>query len=147
MAAQIETPQRGSTRSVYEVKRVIFTKWCHSNQVDFRAPPVKSIVDFLLYFFQDRKPPSTIDDYRSAIADKLENSPINVSKDENLACLLDSFHRDRPKGHRGILSWNLSLVLDQLTKAHFEPVKETSLKHFTFKTVFVVALGSGKCRS
>ena len=148
MAAHIEAPQRGSTRSVYETKWTIFTKWCLSNQVDFRAPPLKAIADFLLHLFQDRKlQPGTIDGYRSAIADKLNNSTINVSKDENLTRLLDSFHRDRPKGRRGIPSWNLSLVLHQLTKAPFGPVKEASLKHLTFKTVFLLALGSGKRRS
>ena len=130
VVAQIEAPQRGSSRSVYEAKWTIFTKWCLSNQVDFRAPPLKAIADFLLHLFQDKKlQPGTIDGYRSAIADKLGNSTINVSKDENLARLLDSFHRDRPKGRRGIPSWNLSLVLHQLTKAPFEPLKEASLKH------------------
>ena len=124
VAARIEAPQRGSTRTVYEAKWTIFTKWCLSNQVDFRAPPLKAIADFLLYLFQDRKlQPGTIDGYRSAIADKLGNVPINVSKDENLTRLLDSFHRDRPKGRRGIPSWNLSLVLHQLTKAPFKPLK------------------------
>ena len=113
----------------------IFTKWCLSNQVDFRAPPLKAIADFLLHLFQDRKlQPGTLDGYRSAIADKLDNSPINVNKDENLTCLLDSFHRDRPKGRRDIPSWNLSLVLHQLTKA-------------PFKTVCLLALSSGKHRS
>ena len=148
VVARIEAPQRRSTRSVYEAKWTIFTKWCLSNQVDFRAPPLKAIADFLLHLFQDKQlQPGTIDGYRSAIADKLGNSTINVSKDENLTRLLDSFHRDRPKGRRGIPSWNLSLVLHQLTKAPFEPLKEASLKHLTFKTVFLLALGSGKRRS
>ena len=148
VAARIEAPQRRSTRSVYEAKWTIFTKWCFSNQADFRAPPLKAIADFLLHLFQEQKlQPSTIDGYRSAIADKLGNSTINVSKDENLSCLLDSFHRDRPKGRRGIPSWNLSLVLHQLTKAPFDSLKEASLKHLTFKTVFLLALGSGKHRS
>ena len=97
-----------------------------------------------MYLFQDRKlQPSTIDGYRSAIAVKLGNSPINISKNKNLTHPLDSFHRDRPKGRRGIPSWNLSLVFHQLTKAPFEPIKEASLKHLTFKTVFL----SGKRRS
>ena len=140
VAARIEAPQRGSTRSVYEAKWTIFTKWCLSNQVDFSAPPLKAIADFLLHLFQGKKlQPGTIDGYRSAIADKLGNSTINVSKDENLTRLLDSFHRDRPKGRRGIPPWNLSLVLHQLTKAPFEPLKEASLKHLTFKTVFLLA--------
>ena len=33
VAAQIEAPQRGSTRSVYEAKWSISIKWCLSNQV------------------------------------------------------------------------------------------------------------------
>ena len=41
-----------------------------------QAPPVKSVVYFLRYLFQDRKlQPSTIDGYRSAIADGLEIYP------------------------------------------------------------------------
>ena len=109
VAARIVAHQRGSTSSVYEAKWTIFTKWCITNKVDFRAPPVKSVADFLMYLFQDRKlQPSTIDGYRSAIADKLGNSSINISKDENLTRLLDGFHRDRPKGRREIPSWNLS---------------------------------------
>ena len=120
VAARIEAPQRRSTRSVYEAKWAIFTKWCITNQVDFRSPPVKSVADFLMYLFEDKKlQPSTIDGYRSAIADKLGNPTLNISKDDNLTRLLESFHRDRPKGRRGISSWNLSLVLHQLTKAPF----------------------------
>ena len=112
VAERIEAPKRRSTRSVYEAKWAIITKWYNSHQVDFRAPPLKSVADFLMYLFQDRKlQASTIDGYRSTIADKLGNSPINVSRDENLTHLLDSFHRDRPRGRRGIPSWNLSPVL------------------------------------
>ena len=72
---------------------------------------------------------------------------MNLSKDENFTRLLGSFHRDRPKDRRIIPSWNLSLVLHQLTKAPFEPLKDASLKHLTFKTVYLFALGSGKRRS
>ena len=148
VAARIEAPQRKSTRSVYEAKWTIFTKWCDTNQVDFRSPPVKSVPDFLIYLFEDKKlQPSTIDGYRSAIADKLGDTSVNISKNDNLTRLLESFHRDRPKGRRGIPSWNLSLVLHQLTKAPFEPHREASLKHVTLKTVFLLALGSGKRRS
>ena len=119
-----------------------------TNQMDFGSPPVKSAADFLMYLFEDKKlQPSTIDGYRSAIADKLGNTTVNISKDDNLTRLLESFHRDRPKGRRGIPSWNLSLVLHQLTKAPFEPLREASLKHLIFKTVFLLALGSGKRRS
>ena len=97
-----------------------------------------------MYLFQDRKlQSSTIGGYCRQTW-KFDHS---ISKDENLTRLLESLHRDKSKGNRGIPSWNLSLLLNQLTKASFEFLKEASLKHLTFKTVFVVALGSGKRRS
>ena len=45
VATRIEAPQRGSTRSVYEAKWTIFTKWCITNQVVTckicgRLPPI-----------------------------------------------------------------------------------------------------------
>ena len=148
VAGRIEAPQRVSTRAVYKSKWVIFLKWCKTHTVDFRSPSVTQIADFLLYLFSEKNlQSSTIDGYRTAIADMLGNDSLNISKDENLSRLLDSFHRDRPKGRRGIPSWNLSLVLHQLTKAPFEPLRKASLKHLTFKTVFLLALGSGKHRS
>ena len=148
VASRIEAPQRRSTRAVYEAKWALFVRWCESSQVDFRNPSIKQIADFLLYLFQEKNlQPSTIDGYRSAIADKLGNTLVNVGKDDNLTRLLDSFHRDRPKGRRGVPAWNLSLVLHQLTKAPFEPLRKASLKHLTFKTVFLLALASGKRRS
>ena len=126
----------------------VFLRWSKENKVDFRAPSIRQIADFLLFLFQEKHlQPSTIDGYRTAIADKIGNDPVNISKDENLTRLLDSFHRDKPKGRRGIPSWNLSLVLHQLTKPPFEPLRKASLKHLTFKTVFLLALGSGKRRS
>ena len=148
VATRIEAPQRSSTRAVYKSKWAIFVKWCGSNQVDFRAPSLKQVADFLLYLFKERQlQPSTIEGYRTAIADMVGNDPVHFGKDESLTRLLDSFHRDKPKGRRGVPAWNLSLVLHQLTKAPFEPMRKASLKHLTFKTVFLLALGSGKRRS
>ena len=148
VASRIEAPQRRSTRTVYEAKWAVFVRWCETSQVDFWNPSIKQIADFLLHLFQEKNlQPSTIEGYRSAIADKLGNTSINVGKDDNLTRLLDSFHRDRPKGRRGVPAWNLSLVLHQLTKAPFEPLRKASLKHLTFKTVFLLALASGKRRS
>ena len=63
---------------------------------------------------QHQHQPSTIDGYRSPIVDKLGNSPFNISKDGNLARLLDSFLRDRPKVRSGIPSWNFLLAVHQL---------------------------------
>ena len=148
VATRIEAPQRQSTRAIYESKWSIFVKWCESHKVDFGSPSLTQVAEFLLFLFKEKNlQPSTIDGYRTAIADKIGCDKVNFGKDENLTRLLDSFHRDKPKGLRGVPSWNLSLVLHQLTQSPFEPLRKASLKHLTFKTVFLLALGSGKRRS
>ena len=45
------------------------------------------------------------------------------------------------------IHWNLYVVLIELTKAPFEPMKDTDLKHLTLKTDFLLALASDKRRS
>ena len=60
--------------------------------------------------------------------------------------LLSSFHGDHPKSSRNLPKWNLSVVLNELTKAPFEPMKDKDLKHLTLKTAFLLAFASGKRR-
>ena len=76
-------------------------------------------------------------------ADKIGNSTLNISIDENLNSLMDSFNQDRHKGRSGIQEWNLILVLYQVTKPPFDPLRNASFKHLTFQTLFFLALGSG----
>ena len=91
--------------------------------------------------------PSTIDGYRTAIVDTLGPTAHHIAHNADLHRLLSSFHRDRPKSSRNLSKWNLSVVLSELTKAPFEPMKDTDLKHLTLKTAFLLALASGKRRS
>ena len=123
-------------------------KWCRENSVDFSTPSVKQISDFFMYLYQDlNRRPSTIDGYRTAIVDTLGPTAHHIAHNADLHRLLSSFHRDRPKSSRNLPKWNLSVVLNKLTKAPFEPVKDTDLKHLTLKTAFLLALASGKRRS
>ena len=101
-----------------------------------------------MYLYQDlNRRTSTIDGYRTAIVDTLGPAGHHISQGSNLHRLLSSFHRDRPKSSRNLLKWNLSVVLNELTKAPFEPIKDTDLKLLTLKTAFLLALASGKRRS
>ena len=94
VAGRIEAPQILSTRAVYKSKWTVFVKWCESHEVDFRSPSVNQIAEFLLYLFKDRNlQPSTIEGYRTAIADMVGSFEFNINKDENLTRLLDSLHK------------------------------------------------------
>ena len=148
VAERIAAPQRSSTRTIYKSKWALFEKWCRENSVDFSTPSVKQISDFFMYLYQDlNRRPSTIDGYRTAIVDTLGPTAQHIAHNADLHRLLSSFHRDRPKSSRNLPKWNLSVVLNELTKAPFEPMKDSDLKHLTLKTAFLLALASGKRRS
>ena len=100
-----------------------------------------------MYLYQDlNRCPSTIDGYRTAIVDTLGLTGLHISQSSDLNRLLSSFHREHPKSSRNLPKWNLCVVLNELTKAPFDPMKDTDLKHLTLKTAFLLALASGKCR-
>ena len=89
----------------------------------------------------------TIDGYRTGIVDTLGPMGFHISQSSDLNRLLSSFLRDHPKYSRNLPKWNLSVVLNELTKASLEPMKDTTLKHLTLKTTFLLALASGKHRT
>ena len=100
-----------------------------------------------MFLYQDlNRRPSTIDGYRTAIVDTLGPSGQHIAHNEDLHRLLSSFHRDHPKSPRNLPKWNFSVVLNELTKAPFEPMKHADLKHRTFKTA-LLALAFCKHRS
>ena len=109
--------------------------------MDFSTPSVKQVSDFSMYLYQDlNRRPSTIDSYRMAIVDTLDPTGLHISQSSDLNRLLSSFHRDRPKSSRNLpIKWDLSVVLSELTKAPFEPMKDTDLKHLTLKIAFLLA--------
>ena len=149
VAERITAPQRLSTRSIYTSKWTVFQRWCTEKQVDFRSPSIGDICNFFWYLFNDlNRCPSTIEGYRTAIADTLWNTKQNISTNPEIARLIASFHRDKkPKSFKSIPNRNLSLVLQRLTQPPFEPQEEAALKFLTWKKVFLLALASGKRRS
>ena len=148
VAEKIAAPQRSSARTIYKSKWALFEKWCRENSVDFSTSSVKQVSDFFMYLYQDlNRHTSTIDGYRTAIVDTLGPTGLHIFQSSDLNRLLSSFHRDRPKSSRNLPKWNLSVVLNEVTKAPFEPMKDTDFKHLTLKIAFLLALASGKHRS
>ena len=148
VAERIKAPQRESSRKVYQSRWTIYGQWCTENKVDITSTAVPQVAEFLNYLFTVKNlKPATITGYRTAIADALGSQGEFISKSLELNRLIASFTRDRPKPNRSIPTWDLSLVLLGLTKPSFEPLSEAPLKWLTYKTVFLLALASGKRRS
>ena len=116
--------------------------------MDVTKPTIPQIADFFNYLFTDKNlKPRTIAGYRTSVADGLGSTGQMVSQSLDLNRLIASFHRDRPSANRSVPNWDLSLVLLALTRPPFEPLAKADLKILTFKTVFLLALASGKRRS
>ena len=116
--------------------------------MDFSTPSVKQVSDFFMYLYQDlNRCPSTIHGYRTAIVDTLCPAGLHISQSSDLNRLLFCFHKDHPKNSRNLPKWNLSVEINELTKAPFEPMKDTDLQHLTLKTALLLALASGRHRS
>ena len=128
VAERIAAPQRSSTRTIHKSKWALFEKWCRQNSVDFSTPCVKQVSDFFMNLYQDlNRRPSTIDGYRMAIVDTLGPSWAPFFPKAQTLTLQQvtlQFFQESSK-------WNFSVVLNELTTAPFEPMKDTDLKHLS----------------
>ena len=149
-AEQISRGRRQSSRAVYDSKWRIFAGWCAEKSVDPFQVTIPQLADFFVYLFQvKRLNPRTIKGYRSAISSTISShgSTTELSTSPELSSLIRSFQLDRPPQRKIAPQWNLSLVLQALLKPPFEPISRCDLKSLTLKTVFLVALASGRRRS
>jgi hypothetical protein len=55
---------------------------------------------------------------------------------------VNNFTLERPKTVQLFPKWSLDVVLDFLNGEPFEPLEQASLKHLTWKTVFLVTLAT-----
>ena len=67
-----------------------------------------------------------------------------LQQDRFVKNFFKSLTRSKPTKVRACPSWDLSLVLRALTNKPFEPLEESSLKHVTLKTAFLVAIASAR---
>ena len=87
-----------------------------------------------MYLYQDlNRHPSTIDGYRMAIVDTLGPTGLLISQSSDLNRLFSS----------NLSKWNLSVVLNELTKVPFEPMKDTNLTFTAVKSSGVQSQGLG----
>ena len=149
-AEQISRGHRQSSRAVYDSKWRIFAGWCRDRSVDPFQISVHVLAEFFLFLFHEKGlNPRTIKGYRSAISSTISScgSRSEITNSGEITSLIRSFQLERPPKRKIAPQWNLSLVLQALVKPPFEPIHSIELKFLTLKTVFLVALASGRRRS
>ena len=68
----------------------------------------------------------------------------DVFRDKAISDLLRSFEIQKPKRNIRPPAWDLSKVLDYLSKAPFEPLGDASFSDLSKKVLFLVALATAK---
>ncbi len=137
---------RLSSRLVYSGKWKRFAKWATEKGLNVPYDvKVCHVANFLNELFTKEKlDVSTLKGYRSAISKVLKFSTgINLTEDPHLRALFSNFSIEKPVNRKIFPKWDLSLVLKQLRKSPYEPLKSASLLHLTRKTAFLLLLASG----
>lgn len=148
VSIRVARPSRQSSLAVYQSKWSVFQSWCNRRKIDPFASPSAVVADFLLEKFKAGLACSTLAGYRTAIAKTLlPRTGVDLGADADLSALLRNFQVERPVSRNSVPDWDLSLVLNKLSAPPFEPLEDAPLKLLTWKTVFLVALASGKRRS
>lgn len=131
---------RSGTRRDYTVKFNKFSSWCSERKIDPHAASLSDCADFLTSLFQAGLKYRTISGYRSMLSVMLPQiDGISVGKHPDIIRLLKGVFNSRPPVKLLVPEWDLQRVLNLLASAPFEPMHKSSLKHLTWKTVFLTA--------
>lgn len=140
-----------STCIVYDAKWANFKKWCEEQETTVVPEKVtpQQLADFLAHLRNTLKLKlSTIKGYRTAIASVLKlYKKENATSDHVIKCMMQSFKHSETRPSIRPPKWSLPLVLRMLNKPPFEPLGTAQVKYLTYKTVFLVLLGTGCRRS
>ena len=130
VAERIAARHRSSTRIINKSKWALFEKWCRENSLDFSTASVKQVSDFFMYLYQDlnRRPRPLMVTGRPLLTLWAQRATI--------------LHKVQTFTSYNLPKWNLSAVLNELTKAPFEPMKDTDLLSYNQNILTVLALSS-----
>ena len=85
---------------------------------------------------------SAIKGYLAMLNSYFKFKGFNLAGDVHLKALIKAFQKDIPRRTIKVPNWNLDVVLRYLASDKFEPLKHSSFKSLTMKTLFLTALAS-----
>ena len=128
-----------SSSRLYQSRWKIFCGWCRGRGVAPVNATVPVVVDFLIHVRQDKGlSVSAVKGYCSAL-----NSVLALKGCE-ITMLLRSFARSVIPVELRPPAWDVSLVLQSLTGAPYEPLRTCEERFLAQKTLFLLALATAK---
>ena len=136
---------RESSSRLYQSRWKIFCGWCRGRSVAPVNASVPVVVDFLIHLRQDKGlSVSAVKGYCSALNSVLALKDRDLAASREITTLLRSFARSVNPVELRPPAWDVSLVLQSLTGAPYEPLRTCEERFLAQKTLFLLALASAK---
>ena len=136
---------RESSSRLYQSRWKIFCGWCRGRSVAPVNASVPVVVDFLIHLRQDKGlSVSAVKGYCSALNSVLALKGRDLAASREITTLLRSFARSVNPVELRPPAWDVSLVLQSLTGAPYEPLRTCEERFLVQKTLFLLALASAK---
>ena len=136
---------RDSSSRLYQSRWKIFCGWCRGRSVAPVNASVPVVVDFLIHLRQDKGlSVSAVKGYCSALNSVLALKGRDLAASREITTLLRSFSRSVNPVELRPPAWDVSLVLQSLTGAPYEPLRTCEERFLAQKTLFLLALASAK---
>ena len=130
---------------MYQSRWQIFCGWCRGRGVAPVNPTVPVVVDFLIHLRLDKGlSVSAVKGYSSALNSVLVLKGRDLAASREIAMLLRNFSRSVNPVELRPPAWDVSLVLQSLTGAPYEPLWTCEECFLAQKTLFLLALASAK---
>ncbi len=140
-----ETSARApATRKLYSSKWGVFESWCLTRAIDPVNCPVGPVLEFLQERLTAGAAATTLRVYVAAIAARRELDEIPLGRHHMVSAFMRGARCLRPVRPTTVPSWDLSVVLEGLVTAPFEPLESASDRILTLKVVLLLALTSLK---
>ncbi len=140
----IASSRAPATRKLYSSKRGVFESWCLARAVDPVNCPVGPVLEFLQERLTAGAAATTLRVYVAAIEAQRDLDEIPLGRHRMVSTFMRGVRRLRPDRPMAVPSWDLSVVLEDLVTAPFEPLESPSERILTLKVTLLLALTSLK---
>ena len=142
----VDCAHRPGTQGVYSAHWDGWVRWCADRSVPPHSPSSCDLENFLAFLSCDKGlSASLVKMHLSAVCTTIRQmGGSTFSDDPLLRDLVRGAALAEAKSPHRIPSWDLFLVLSALRLPPYEPLKQSSLKHLTLKTTFLVSFSSGR---
>ncbi len=140
----IASARAPATKKLYSSKWGVFESRCLTRANDPVNCPVGPVLEFLQERLTVGAAATTLRVYVAAIAARRELDEIPLGRHQMVSAFMRGVRRLRPVRPTAVPSWDLSVVLEGLVTAPFEPLESASERILTLKVVLLLALTSLK---